>query len=116
MRTEPPRRATVNEGSHARDHLANERTFLAWVRTSLGLVGLGVLLAKLVESDGLVAEVAGLVMIAFGAGSLVYGAFRYDRVRRLLDRGWYATASVGPLIVAAVSLIVVIAAVLLVLL
>ncbi|PCH33061.1 hypothetical protein WOLCODRAFT_134874 [Wolfiporia cocos MD-104 SS10] len=31
-----------NTGSTARDHLANERTFLAWTRTALGLVALGI--------------------------------------------------------------------------
>lgn len=33
--------------SRVRDHLANERTFLAWVRTSLGLIGLGFVLARM---------------------------------------------------------------------
>ena len=31
-----------NVGSVARDHLANERTFLAWLRTSLSLASIGV--------------------------------------------------------------------------
>jgi len=31
-----------NKGSTARDHLANERTFLAWLRTSLALVTIGI--------------------------------------------------------------------------
>ena len=31
-----------NAGSTARDHLANERTFLAWARTGMGFVALGV--------------------------------------------------------------------------
>ena len=30
-----------------RDHLANERTFLAWVRTALGLIGMGFVLARM---------------------------------------------------------------------
>mmetsp|Transcript_18060 Transcript_18060/g.45736 ORF Transcript_18060/g.45736 Transcript_18060/m.45736 type:complete len:136 (-) Transcript_18060:808-1215(-) len=30
-----------NLGSTARDHLANERTFLAWARTGLGFLGSG---------------------------------------------------------------------------
>lgn len=30
-----------NKGSVARDHLALERTFLAWMRTSLSLVAIG---------------------------------------------------------------------------
>jgi hypothetical protein len=32
----------VNEGSVARDHLASERTFLAYVRTSLAISSMGV--------------------------------------------------------------------------
>jgi uncharacterized membrane protein YidH (DUF202 family) len=35
------RRSIPNTGSTARDHLANERTWLAWTRTSLGLVAFG---------------------------------------------------------------------------
>ncbi|KAF1981805.1 hypothetical protein K402DRAFT_398204 [Aulographum hederae CBS 113979] len=31
-----------NTGSTARDHLASERTFLAWLRTGLGFIALGV--------------------------------------------------------------------------
>jgi putative membrane protein len=30
-----------------REHLANERTFLAWVRTALGLIGLGFVRARM---------------------------------------------------------------------
>jgi putative membrane protein len=33
-------------GSEVRDHLANERTYLAWVRTSITLIGLGFVVAK----------------------------------------------------------------------
>ena len=32
----------LNTGSTARDHLANERTFLAWARTGVGFVAMGV--------------------------------------------------------------------------
>jgi len=32
----------LNNGSVARDHLASERTYLAYVRTSLGLASAGV--------------------------------------------------------------------------
>ncbi len=33
--------------ARARDHLANERTFLAWIRTALGLIGMGFVLARM---------------------------------------------------------------------
>lgn len=37
-----PSMTLVNSGSVARDHLASERTFLAYVRTSLGISSMGV--------------------------------------------------------------------------
>ncbi|GAA5886589.1 hypothetical protein JCM6882_005823 [Rhodosporidiobolus microsporus] len=36
-----------NKGSVARDHLASERTFLAWLRTSLGLASIGIAVTQL---------------------------------------------------------------------
>src|SRR5208337_1006621 len=33
--------------NRVRDHLANERTFLAWLRTGVATMGLGVVIAKL---------------------------------------------------------------------
>ena len=35
-----------NESSHVRDHLANERTFLAWIRTSIGIMAFGFVVEK----------------------------------------------------------------------
>ena len=38
-----------NTGSLARDLLAGERTFLAWTRTGLGFIALGVALEKVLS-------------------------------------------------------------------
>ncbi|TKY90726.1 hypothetical protein EX895_000724 [Sporisorium graminicola] len=43
-----------NEGSVARDHLASERTFLAWLRTSLSLVSIGIAVTQLFQLPSLV--------------------------------------------------------------
>ncbi|KAL1303590.1 hypothetical protein AAFC00_006955 [Neodothiora populina] len=40
-----------NTGSVARDHLAAERTFLAWIRTGLGLVALGTAIERFSRID-----------------------------------------------------------------
>lgn len=40
-----------NTGSVARDHLASERTFLAWMRTSLGFVALGIAVERFSQLD-----------------------------------------------------------------
>lgn len=110
----PSRRLTENTGSKARDHLANERTFLAWLRTSLAFMGLGVLVAKFPE-ESTSAQVGGLILIGIGAALLVYGVVRYERIASFLDRGKYQTARWGPALLGAFTLITAIGAVIFVL-
>ncbi len=95
----------TNAKSEARDHLANERTFLAWLRTSLGLVGLGILLTKFELGLGAPRVTAGIGTVLFASLSLVYATFRYYRVNRLLLEGKYPVARRGPLVVASVALV-----------
>ena len=47
MATPTPPAGRATNPARARDHLANERTFLAWIRTGVSLVGFGILTAKL---------------------------------------------------------------------
>lgn len=44
--TEQPKRTPSPAKGSANDHLANERTFLAWIRTSIGLMALGFVIEK----------------------------------------------------------------------
>lgn len=104
-----------NLDSTARDHLANERTFLAWVRTALGLVGLGVLIERLVAGEQRLGIVAGVAFIAFGGLSLIYALGRYVWVAKNLERGLFPVAIRGPFVVAAGALFVTVAAMLYVL-
>jgi len=105
-----------NRDSAARDHLANERTFLAWVRTALGLVGLGVLLERLGAGGEQLGVLAGVAFICFGGLSLIYAVTRYLRVARHLERGTFPVAVRGPIVVAIGGLFVGVAALLYVLL
>lgn len=113
LRWRTMRRPTVipNEGSVARDHLAAERTLLAWIRTALGLIGLGVVLGKFVGSDNVSPELIGLGMIALGAVMLIYSLFRFERLNGLLEAGNFRPAFWGPVIIAVMSLFVTIGAV-----
>jgi putative membrane protein len=45
MQTER-RHASIVETERASEYLANERTFLAWIRTSIAVVSLGFVLAR----------------------------------------------------------------------
>ena len=86
------------------DHLANERTFLAWVRTSVAVTGLGFVVARFglwlrqmgdrLDGGGGGAAVhhtrlslpLGVGMMAAGGLLAVVAAGRYRRVRRAIDR------------------------------
>ncbi len=94
-----------NIGSTARDLLANERTFLAWIRTGLGLIGVGVVMAKLSSAGAHLTQVAGLAFIVWGALVMVYAIRRYRDITELLEKGRYRVAMRGPIALVAVGLI-----------
>ena len=83
---------------NVRDHLANERTFLAWVRTSVSLLGFGVLIAKLrflgiSPHAGERSTVLGLAFATVGLLTLLFAAWHYDRTRRRIDGDDFQAAS-----------------------
>lgn len=67
--------------NHFNDHAANERTFLAWVRSAMALVGFGLVIAHLRDSDvGTESQIALIAM-----GSLVV-LIAYARMHLLMHR------------------------------
>lgn len=88
----------IPEAHRASEHLDNERTFLAWVRTNIALISLGFVVARL--SPALNAAGAtnasrvfarttpvGIVLVVFGALVTVLAALRYDQVNRQIEAG-----------------------------
>jgi putative membrane protein len=79
----------------ARDHLANERTFLAWLRTGIAVVVLGFAIGRLglafplQEPPGLSVGL-GTVTIVGGVGLCILGLRRYGRHRRQIALGTFA--------------------------
>lgn len=69
--------------------LANERTFLAWMRTSLGLIAGGVALDQFVAvgSGSGVVRVIALVVIALGAGVAILGVTQWRRADAAMFEG-----------------------------
>jgi putative membrane protein len=91
----------------ARDHLANERTFLAWVRTGVAVVVFGFAIGRFavairqwmqLEGQGHVVPTAGLSVwfgtVAIVAGVLVclMGLVRYRQTRKQIDSGNFQPA------------------------
>ena len=100
--------------AEVREHLANERTQLAGVRTGVGLISVGFV----VERAGALAsatpggretvpasELFGLALVALGCLTLVVGATQFFRNRRMIVAGVFAPRSAPYMIVMAGSLL-----------
>lgn len=89
-------------GSRLRDHLANERTELAWLRTGVALITLGIAIAKFLFDDSQTGRIIGWIVIAAGLFSMVYATITYVIVARRIERDEYKPNLVGPVILASV--------------
>jgi len=77
--------------SRARTHLANERTFLAWLRTAVAMIGLGLVAAQFLQHQvvpGLhLTRGMAIVMVVTGILMAIDGTRRYIRYSRQIDAG-----------------------------
>lgn len=93
----------------SREHLANERTFLAWIRTGIALMGFGFVIVKfalfLKQASILLAgkaiappkgysAIIGIVMVALGVIMTVLAFWQYKKTMRQLNSNTYMPSSV----------------------
>ncbi len=99
--TEEEKRSKIR---NRRVHMANERTFLAWIRTSIGIIAFGFVVEKFalflkqisyllgreisVPSRGY-SSVFGIFLVALGALMGVLAFIRYKKVERQIDEDTY---------------------------
>lgn len=107
-----------NKGSVARDHLASERTFLAWLRTSISLASVGVGVAQLLKLSGDDKESKMLLRMSKGLGlcfmiiagmTLLIGTLRYFAIQKLLTAKKFPASRLAIGTVASCVLVLVIA-------
>jgi putative membrane protein len=89
---EPPTEdSPLADSAPRRTWLAAERTYLAWLRTGLGALGLalavGRLLPALVDADHVAFGLLGAGFAALGVFLLVLAAYRAQRTRAALAAG-----------------------------
>lgn len=88
--------------SRARTHLANERTFLAWLRTGLSLVAVGMAVAGFLPVDLVpgfrYVTLFAALLVVFGTVMVAYGAKRYTVAHREIETGSYSPA-IAPIVV-----------------
>jgi len=112
------------------DHAANERTFLAWIRTGIAVIILGFVVEKLnlfllmlatagmrnelqrsqlASVSGRVGRYDGLVLILGGVALVVVATVRFVRTTRLLDDAQvHAASSVRTELVVSAALVLVV--------
>ena len=84
------------------EHLAAERTFLAWIRTSIAVISLGFVIAKfgvwlrelaahldpqMPQQGGVMSLPIGVAMMAFGGLISVLAAWHFHRLSHAIDCG-----------------------------
>lgn len=96
----------------ARDHMANERTYLAWLRTAANVMVLGLAIVTFANKTTWFSAMAGGILVVVGACGLIYGTSRYRRVNREIESGHYITGSRGrgPMLASAVLIVAILAA------
>lgn len=121
MKSDPPQDAkNKRPASATRDHLANERTLLAWSRTAIAVMALGFVVARFgllireisvrrISSTGLPSGVStdfGIGLVGCGSLVLVLSLLQYVRAGRQIERDafrWAPALSIGMTVVLAAA-------------
>ncbi|MEI4516493.1 MULTISPECIES: DUF202 domain-containing protein [unclassified Stenotrophomonas] len=96
----PPPSTLANDLARGRTHLGNERTHLAYLRTTVSLIGFGITINRfstyLIQNDQAPkgsrlmlhdASNAGFGMVLLGLALLIWSLVRYRLVTRDIERG-----------------------------
>lgn len=112
MRSRKPIRQRVRPSAQQvdrqREHQANERTFLAWLRTSIALIGFGFAIARFglflrqlratltqqtMQPESVHpffnSETLGVSLVGFGILTIAFAAWQYHQVFWQIERGNY---------------------------
>ncbi|MGN6130778.1 MAG: YidH family protein [Nocardioidaceae bacterium] len=92
----------VGETPDYRFSLANERTFLAWVRTALAMMAAGIAVVQFVPGLPVVRHILGLILITLGGVLAGVSYEHWERNERAMRLGEQLPRSAVPRLVAVV--------------
>ena len=114
---DPKKHHPPTTGSEVRDHLANERTYLAWLRTGMALLGLGFVVARLrIELGQPVPQqpgpswlrglTIGLGFAGLAVATVLFATWRYWAVRKMIETQRFVPLGASLLALSTGSLVV----------
>ena len=98
----------TNKANSTNEHLANERTFLAWVRTSIGIMAFGFVVVKfslfvrqisivlgkqLIPQSHGYSNIIGILLVIAGSSSLIISFVQYKRTEKQINNDNYISSS-----------------------
>lgn len=111
-----------NNSKKINDHLANERTFLAWITTSLGIMGFGFVVVKFslfiqqvtlmlnskktMDIEHEYSGVVGISIVIIGSVTVVLAYIKYRRVVKQIEEERFTYGSYGIALMSACFLII----------
>lgn len=114
-----PPEPTAQETARAREHLANERTLLAWIRTAIALMGMGFVVARFglfLRQLGVQASrtagaapgfstAIGVGLVLGGLLATILGTIRFLRARRQIELGQFEPEAFAELTVIGITML-----------
>lgn len=108
-----------NSIERSREHLANERTFLAWIRTSIALMGFGFVIVKfslflkqlslVLETRGLTSKgyssIIGVIMVTIGVIIAILAFLQYKKNEKQLMNNYFVPSSMLSLLITSIIII-----------
>ena len=104
------------ENANVRDHLANERTFLAWIRTGLGIMAFGFVVEKFslflkqiayflgvshLPERGFTSpnlqgysSIFGILLVAFGTLMSVFAFIKFSKIEKQIKENTYKSSMI----------------------
>lgn len=104
---------TVSDLPKKTDHMANERTFLAWIRTSIGIMAFGFVVERfalfikqagfffsaqgtsgsnVATSHPVYSSIFGICLVAVGALMGLFAFFNYKKVEKQIESNTYRSS------------------------
>jgi len=110
---------TGSETTRAREHLANERTLLAWIRTAIALMGLGFVVARFglflrelsaigghtLQSGSSYSGPIGIVLVAAGLVAVAISTVRFFQARDQIEKGRFVPEAFAEVAIVAITLL-----------